>query len=106
MDKPSLTIRPDKPVTPKKEPKGITVSVNMDTDKMQLKLRAIAEHTTALADELDRIDNLEPCRECGSLNHSVSKVYDGDELFSHYIECHDCGVKYHDELPTRLEGSE
>lgn len=51
MDKPSLTIRPDK-----KEPKGITVSVDMDTDKMQLKLRAIAKHVGALADELDAID--------------------------------------------------
>lgn len=38
MDKPSLTIRPDKPVIPKKESKGITVSVDMDTNKMQLKL--------------------------------------------------------------------
>lgn len=56
MDKPSLTIRPDKPVIPKKEAKGITVSIDMDTDKMQLKLRAIAKHVGALADELDNID--------------------------------------------------
>lgn len=38
------------------KPKGITVSVDMDTDKMQLKLRAIAKHVGALADELDAID--------------------------------------------------
>lgn len=57
MDKPSLTNRPSKPATPKKELKGITVSVDMDTDKMQLKLRAIAKHVSALADELDNIDN-------------------------------------------------
>jgi len=38
------------------KPKGIYLSVEMNTDKMQLKLRAIAKHTTALADELDKID--------------------------------------------------
>lgn len=56
MDKPSLTNRPDKPVTPKGPIRGITLSLDVDTDKMQLKLRAIAKYVGALADELDNID--------------------------------------------------
>lgn len=39
-----------------KERKPLSIQVDMDTDKMQLKLRAIAKHVGALADELDRID--------------------------------------------------
>lgn len=38
--------------------KGITIELGV-TDKSVLKLRAIAKHTEALADELDRIDMLE-----------------------------------------------
>lgn len=41
----------------KKESKTLSIQVDMDTDKMQLKLRAIAKHVSALADELDSIDN-------------------------------------------------
>lgn len=51
--------------------KPLSIEVDVDTDKMQLKLRAIAKHAGALADELDVIDATE-----------------------------------HNELPTRLEGSE
>ncbi|WDU80023.1 hypothetical protein [Lysinibacillus sp. G01H] len=39
-----------------KPSKSLSISVDMDTDKMQLKLRAIAKHVSALADELDTID--------------------------------------------------
>ncbi|MFY0521177.1 hypothetical protein ACOMCU_25615 [Lysinibacillus sp. UGB7] len=38
--------------------KDITVSLDMNTDKMQLKLRAIEKHAGALADDLDRIDSM------------------------------------------------
>lgn len=41
----------------KKDSKALSIQVDMDTDKMQLKLRAIAKHVSALADELDNIDN-------------------------------------------------
>ena len=85
--------------------RGITIGLEFD-DKSKLKLRAIAKHVGALADELDAIDDMQPCKRCGSFKYSVAKIYDGDELYSHYIECHDCGIKYHDELPTRLEGSD
>ncbi|WGT38258.1 hypothetical protein QH639_20955 [Lysinibacillus sp. 1 U-2021] len=40
-----------------KPSKSLSISVDMNIDKMQLKLRAIAKHTEALADELDSIDN-------------------------------------------------
>lgn len=132
MDKTSSTIRPDKPVTPKKylanycmenpnhqmfkvaegtrcvdcnglvnvkkvtmaqhyslptytelrkrrnekPSKSLSVSINMNTDKMQLKLRAIAKHTDALADELDRIDNLVTINKQRGLN----PTQDGDKL--------------------------
>lgn len=46
--------------TEKKEPKSsarnLCIDVTINTDKMQLKLRAIAKHAGALADELDSID--------------------------------------------------
>lgn len=79
----------------------ITINLSFD-DKSKLRLRAIAKHVGALAEELDRIDNLEPCKECGSLNCSRSELFDGDELLSGCIECRDCGAKYDDELPTQL----
>lgn len=83
--------------------KGITIELGFD-DKSKLKLRAIAKHVGALADELDRIDNLWQC-ECGAINyeeyHAEQKAY--------RRECKSCGESYlipNDELPTRLEGSE
>lgn len=101
MDKPSLTIRPDKPVVPKKEPKGITVSVDMDTDKMQLKLRAIAKHAGALADELDAIDNVWQC-DCGSTEY-VTTFGDG---FLTDNQCMGCGKHFSLPNEDELEGSE
>ena len=48
---------------------GITITVDVNTNKLQMKLRAIARHVTALADELDSIDNTDdelPTRPEGS----------------------------------------
>lgn len=46
----------------KQKPKqSLSISVDMDTNKMQLKLRAIAKHTEALANELDAIDSDDKC---------------------------------------------
>lgn len=104
MDKSSLTIRPDKPVTPKKEIKGITVSVDMDTDKMQLKLRAFAKHVGALADELDAIDNAWQC-ECGSLDYSDHAYPSGSLVTRVCDKCKESHI-IDKELPTRMEGSE
>lgn len=87
--------------------KDMTIGLSFDKKSKQ-RLRAIAKHAGALADELEAIDNnMKPCKECGSYNYSVGEVFvDDKELFSHYIECHDCGAKYHDELPIQHEGSE
>jgi len=41
----------------KSSTRNLSIDVLVNTDKMQLKLRAIAKHTAALADELDAIDN-------------------------------------------------
>lgn len=41
----------------KSSARSLSIDVLVNTDKMQLKLRAVAKHTTALADELDAIDN-------------------------------------------------
>ncbi|MGE7091089.1 hypothetical protein ACQKII_06425 [Lysinibacillus sp. NPDC048646] len=50
--------------------KAITVSLEMDTDKVQLKLRAIVNHAGALADELDRIDS----NDCTELSAKLIKL--------------------------------
>lgn len=42
-----------------KSNRSISIEVDADTSKLQLKLRAIAKHTEALADELDAIDATE-----------------------------------------------
>lgn len=80
MDKTSVTIKPDKPVTPRvgidtplkqvsgKKVKGITIELGLG-NKSKLKLRAIAKHVGALADELDAIDNMKECPACGSYNN-------------------------------------
>jgi len=102
MDKPSLTIRPDKP---KKEAKGITVSIDMDTDKMQLKLRAIAKHVGALADELDAIDNTWMF-DCGSLDYSDHTYPSGTSVTRVCDKCKESYIIPNEELPTQLEGSD
>ena len=84
--------------------KGITVELGMSTDKVQQKLRAIAKHAGALADELDRIDNAWSCSECG--HDSYASLFDGPNIIHH--ACNKCGkhLDTNEELPTRLEGSE
>ncbi|XKO57112.1 hypothetical protein ACI2WT_08880 [Lysinibacillus fusiformis] len=86
---------------------AITIDLNFD-DKSKLKLRAIAKHVGALADELDAIDNFEECPKCSKLM-STSKLYSSDELKSMNSEC-ECGYimgcDFGNKLPTQLEGSE
>lgn len=82
----------------------ITVNLNLD-EKNKLRLRAIAKHVGALADELDGIDEGIGCDNCES--YYVYKI--GPE----HLTCGNCGSQFHisnamfyDESPTRLEGSE
>ncbi|MDM5231475.1 hypothetical protein [Lysinibacillus pakistanensis] len=87
--------------------KGITIELGLDS-KSKLKLRAIAKHVGALADELDRIDNLKECPECSKLMISC-EMYLDNELKSINREC-ECGYvmgcDFGNELPTHPEGSE
>ncbi|MGC7928690.1 hypothetical protein ACP3VS_08580 [Lysinibacillus sp. VIII_CA] len=81
----------------------ITIDMNFD-DKSKLKLRAIAKHVGAMADELDEIDNAWQC-DCGSTEF-VDFYLDSKVIRR---ECEKCSEQYamHDEsLPTRLEGCE
>lgn len=81
----------------------LSILVDMNTDKLQLKLRAIAKHCEALADELDAIDNVFICPNCNGLD--VCTMYAAGELA--HASCNDCGYVIHDDsLPTRLEGSD
>lgn len=79
--------------------RAIHIGVEMDTDKLQLKLRAIAKHAEALADELECIDNDWRCDDCGSYNFSTLF---SDDLAA-YQACSECGKKVEsDELPTKV----
>jgi transposase-like protein len=84
------------------EAKGITVDVLMNTDKLQRKLKAIAKHAEALANELDAIDKAIVCPNCGSAD--VCQMHTNGELT--HASCNDCEYTIYDDLPTRLEGSE
>ena len=93
---------------PKKDVlRNIQIGVEMNTDKLQLKLRAIEKFVGALGDELDRVDNLKECPKCGKLMIS-SEMYLDNELKSINREC-ECGYvmgcDFGNELPTHLEGS-
>lgn len=87
--------------------KGITIELGL-SDKSVQKLRAIAKHAKALADELKHIDNAWQC-DCGSLDYLDSTFY-GDEEPKHSVrECTNCHEQYaipNEELPTSLEGSD
>ncbi|MGA4519606.1 hypothetical protein ACPA0F_20320 [Solibacillus silvestris] len=72
------------------ERKPLSISVDVETNKLQLKLRAIAKHTEALADELDAIDNTWQC-DCGSLNYT-DHVYPSGSLTTRV--CNGCKESY------------
>lgn len=63
---------------PAKPKSAITIDLNFD-DKSKLKLRAIAKHAGALADELDRIDNSFTINEIRK-QHGLNPIQDGDNL--------------------------
>ena len=92
-------------VTMNKPKQSISIAVDADTEKLQLKLRAIAKHAEQLANELDAIDNAWQC-ECGSFAY-VDLYHDNTVVER---TCSECNERYaypnNDDLPTRLEGSE
>ncbi|MEG0260668.1 MAG: hypothetical protein RR595_09780 [Lysinibacillus sp.] len=85
-----------------------SMGIDLDTKRFELKLRAIAKHAEALADELDRIgnDNYDPCPKCGGHSTEVDTIYSGTDAVETYLCCHDCVETFDYELPTRLEGSD
>lgn len=82
------------------------LKIKLFDDKEVLRLRAFAKHFEALANELDAIDNAEPCVECGSINHTESNLYDGnnEEPVLSVKQCDDCGHSV--ESSTHLEGTD
>ncbi|GAB6931603.1 hypothetical protein JCM10914A_55860 [Paenibacillus sp. JCM 10914] len=68
---------------------GISVTLSVNTDLLSLKLRAIAKHATALADDLDKIDEA-TCSECGGPLDEMT-LY-AEKIFEHkeYV-CNQCG---------------
>ncbi|MGE6516649.1 hypothetical protein [Lysinibacillus sphaericus] len=57
--------------------KGITIELGL-SDQSVLKLRAIAKHAGALADELDAIDNSFTINELRE-QHGLNPIQDGDK---------------------------
>ena len=72
--------------------KTMHIGLDMNTDKLQLKLRAISKHLDALADELDSIDN-ETCNKCGSPDLHEENFYAGDRVVHRTITCNSCGYE-------------
>ena len=68
----------------------VSIDVDMHTDTLQLKLRVIARHTAALADELDKIDKYILCPECGDLIDKIT-FYTDDKPFHSSSICSNCG---------------
>ncbi|MFJ7831788.1 hypothetical protein ACIQXU_16375 [Peribacillus sp. NPDC097284] len=66
----------------------VSIDVDMHTDKLQLKLRAISKHTAALADELDEIDK-SICPECGDLMERTT-FYEDKKVFHSTSICSNC----------------
>jgi len=70
-----------------RDAKVLNIQVNANTDAMSLKLRTIAKHAEALANELDKIDS-ETCEECGGLL-SVTKFTGDGETYT-TTNCEQC----------------
>ena len=70
----------------------ISITLDMESGKMQRQLRAIAKHAEALADELREIDQ-EVCPECGSIHYQTTTAHaDGVEV-ARASACDDCGYE-------------
>lgn len=72
------------------EGRKLTVNVDANTSKLQLKLKAIAKHAEVLANELEEIDKA--CDECGSMEF-IHLQSPGNPPIK---ECTKCGEGYFD----------
>ena len=89
---PPKTERPaslTKEVNDVNEGKKLTITVDANTSKLQLKLKAIAKHAEALANELDAIDNEWVC-DCGS--GELTTIFEDNKPYMKV--CDRCGEQY------------
>jgi DNA-directed RNA polymerase subunit M/transcription elongation factor TFIIS len=71
----------------------LTIEVDMNTSKMVKKLKAIAEHAAALAEELETIDK-EVCEACGSTEINVVTLHADIDIVRKYNTCLQCGSQW------------
>jgi len=65
------------------------IDIDLQTDKMVAKLRAIIKHTKALADELEVIDK-DACPKCsGALD--IQTLFADDTIIQKVFTCEKCG---------------
>ncbi|MGX7596304.1 hypothetical protein ACWNS2_13815 [Planococcus plakortidis] len=74
---------------------GITIDVSANTSDLEEKLRVIAKHATALADDLKKLDE-EKCLECGSKEVEVTRAYGDNDRYEIAITCFNCGIGSHE----------
>ena len=67
---------------------SIQIDVGISTEVMTAKLRAIAKHAEALANELDEIDSAK-CEECGRILNITRLCGDSEEV-KELRECPRC----------------
>lgn len=68
---------------------------DIDTSSIEKKLRAIAKHATALADELKEIDAA-TCPQCGSSKVEVKKIVGDNKTRDKIIKCKACRMTTHE----------
>lgn len=68
--------------------KAINIEVDMNTNNLSAKLRAIAKHAEALANELEAIDAAK-CPNCGG-TLDITTLYSGDEVVDTSAYCRNC----------------
>ncbi|BDH62122.1 hypothetical protein MTP04_22520 [Lysinibacillus sp. PLM2] len=94
---------------------SINVSVKFDEERLQKAIEVFEQEVSECfsieigkkKDKSTEDNTVEPCKECGSINHTVSKIYADNNEDTPLYQIEECDVCGHTvELPTRLEGSE
>ena len=70
----------------------INLLAKVETSTFERKLRAIAKHTEALADELKLIDQ-EVCPLCGSGDIEITKLYGDGKVVNTKYDCKHCSAE-------------
>lgn len=67
-------------------------TIDIVFDKKSIaKLKAIAKHAGALADELEEIENSEECPKCGDIMET-KRYFADNKLISVSAQCNSCGM--------------